>query len=324
MPLLSDRGKRRCILWPTELLPKAPRVALREKLMAAHELGKASRAPFMVIAHPKSGNTWLRAMLSRYYDQKYGLSGAPVFKSDELHRLDARIPNFFFSNGHYSYERVIAEALDNKLDGKRSADAVAGKPVMFIARHPCDQAVSWFHQFTKRTSEPKVELIQATLKTPIDRKAISQWDFVRHSEIGLPMLIDYLNGWYRRVSRLEGSVVLRYEDMRLKPRETLIKVLDFMGEPQDEALIEDAVAYGDFDNLKKLEAAGEFTRGGLKLVNPDDPTTRKVRRGKIAGYRDDFPPEQVAELDALVAERLDPGLGYGVDEGEAVAGAAGG
>jgi hypothetical protein len=65
MSLLSDRTKRRCILWPSELLPKGPRIALREKLMAAHEMGKAGRAPFLVIAHPKSGNTWLRAMLSR-------------------------------------------------------------------------------------------------------------------------------------------------------------------------------------------------------------------------------------------------------------------
>ena len=307
MPLLSDRGTRRAILWPTALLPKAPRIALREKLLATHELGKAGRAPFLVIGHPKSGNTWLRAMLSRYYQQTYDLSGSLVFKSDELHRMNPKIPCFFFSNGHYSYERVIAEALD----GKRPADAVAGKPVMFIARHPGDQAVSWFHQFTKRTSEPKVELINATLKAPIDRKAISQWDFVRHSEIGILSLIDYLNGWYRRVSALEGSLILRYEDMRLKPRETFTRVLDFMGAPQDEALIEEAVAYGDFDNLRKLEAAGEFTRGGLKLVNPDDLTTRKVRRGKIGGFRDDFPPDQVAELEQLVAERLDPGLGYG-------------
>jgi len=276
-----------------------------------------------VIAHPKSGNTWLRTMLSRYYAKKYGLSGSLVFKSDELHRQDGRIPNFFFSNGHYSYERVIAAALDGTGPGR----GVVGKPVMFIARHPCDQAVSWFHQFTKRTSEPKVELIQATLKTPIDRKRIEMWDFVRHSEIGLPMLIDYLNEWYRRVSVLEGSLILRYEDMRTQPRETLVKVLDFMGETRDDALIDDAVAYGDFDNLKRLEAAGTFTRGGLKLVDPDDPTTRKVRRGKIGGFRDDFPPEKADELEALVAERLDPGLGYGVGGGDgevpaATAGAA--
>jgi hypothetical protein len=312
MSLLSDRTKRRCILWPSELLPKGPRIALREKLMAAHEMGKAGRAPFLVIAHPKSGNTWLRAMLSRYYQVKYDLPSSLVFKSDELQRMNPKIPSFFFSNGHYSYERVIAQALD----GEGPAEGVAGKPVMFIARHPCDQAVSWFHQFTKRTSEPKVELINATLKAPIDRKAINMWDFVRHSEIGLEFLIDYLNAWYRRICPMEGALILHYEDMRLKPRETFTRVLDFMGEPLDDALIDDAVAYGDFDNLKKLEAAGEFTRGGLALVNPDDPTTRKVRRGKIGGFRDDFPPEQVAELEQLVAARLDPGLGYG-DGGDA-------
>ncbi len=96
MSLLSDRTIRRCILWSSELLPKGPRIALREKLMAAHEMGKAARAPFLVIAHPKSGNTWLRAMLSRYYQVKYDLPSSLVFKSDELRRMNPKIPSFFF------------------------------------------------------------------------------------------------------------------------------------------------------------------------------------------------------------------------------------
>jgi hypothetical protein len=35
-----------------------------------------------------------------------------------------------------------------------------------------------------------------------------------------------------------------------------------------------------------------------------------VRRGKVGGYREDFPPEQVAELEALVRANILPELGY--------------
>jgi hypothetical protein len=41
-----------------------------------------------------------------------------------------------------------------------------------------------------------------------------------------------------------------------------------------------------------------------------DPDSYKVRRGKIGGYQDYFTPEQVAEIDAIVAQQLSPTLGY--------------
>ena len=145
MPL-ADRAQRRLILWPTRPLPRQLRVSLRRSLLARHEIAKARRAPLLVIGHPKSGNTWLRTMISRFYQVKYGLASDFVLKSDELHRLDPKIPRFFFSNGYYSYERVIADALDADPPDPQ----LARKPLLFIARHPCDLAVSWYFQFTRR------------------------------------------------------------------------------------------------------------------------------------------------------------------------------
>ena len=51
----------------------------------------------------------------------------------------------------------------------------------------------------------------------------------------------------------------------------------------------------------------------MKLVNADDPSTYKVRRGKVGGYREDFDEQQVAELEALVREKILPELGYCLD-----------
>ena len=65
-----------------------------------------------------------------------------------------------------------------------------------------------------------------------------------------------------------------------------------------------------FENLQKLETAGTFSQGGMKLVDANDPTTYKVRRGKVGGYREDFNAQQVAELEALVRDNILPELGY--------------
>jgi alcohol sulfotransferase len=46
----------------------------------------------------------------------------------------------------------------------------------------------------------------------------------------------------------------------------------------------------------------------------DNPDSYKVRRAKVGGYRDYFDDAQIAAIDALVSERLDPVYGYGLSE----------
>ena len=69
----SDRTKRRLVLMPTRILPHTQRIAARRSLLAQLELGRVRRAGIAVIAHPKSGNTWLRSMLGRACQLHYGL-----------------------------------------------------------------------------------------------------------------------------------------------------------------------------------------------------------------------------------------------------------
>ena len=83
-----------------------------------------------------------------------------------------------------------------------------------------------------------------------------------------------------------------------------------MGETFSDLELEEAVAFGAFDNLKKLERQGFFRQGGLTLRNPKDPESFKVRRAKVGGYKDYFTAAQVAELEELVRKRLSPTLGY--------------
>jgi hypothetical protein len=154
-------------------------------------------------------------------------------------------------------------------------------------------------------------MINHFIEHPIDRHAISMWKFVRHSDIGLPFLIDYLNTWMLNFSGLERAVMIRYEELRAQPAENLRQIGALMDPPFSDAEIEEAVSFGSFENLRKLEMEGHFRHGGLNLRNANDPETYKVRRGKVGGYRDYFEPEQVAELEELVSSRLDPRLGYG-------------
>ncbi|MEE4661049.1 MAG: sulfotransferase domain-containing protein [Halieaceae bacterium] len=303
---LSDGVKKALILIPTQPLPAKSRVALRRRHLAELELEKARRAQFLIIGHPKSGNTWLKAMISRLYQIRYDLPESKLINTDEFARKIPEIPRLAATNGVYSYEAEVGKLLaagapDNPL---------RAKPVLFLARHPIDIAVSWYHQFTKRQSRAKQELINHSIEHPIDRHSIDMWDFVRSSDIGLEFLIDYQNTWARNIAELPRGLLVRYEELRAEPVPTLHRIVTHMGADFSEEEVREAVEWGSFDNLRKLETSGTFSQGGMKLVDKNDPSTFKVRRGKVGGYREDFSEAQVEELEALVRARIVPELGY--------------
>ena len=209
---VGDGVKKWSVLLPTAVLPTPWRVGARRHYLARLELAKAARTGLLIIGHPKSGNTWLKVMLSRLYQIRHGLPASLIVTSDELARRHPEIPRITATNGYYSYEGAVGEAL-----APGAPDSpIRHKPTLLLARNPLDIAVSWYFQFTRRQSAHKQELINHFIERPIDRRTIGMWDFVRHSDIGLPTLIDYLNTWERNLAGLERGLMVRYEDLRAR------------------------------------------------------------------------------------------------------------
>ena len=57
--------------------------------------------------------------------------------------------------------------------------------------------------------------------------------------------------------------MVRYEDLRAEPRATLQRIGALMGETFADSELDEAVAFGAFENLRKLERQGFFRQGGL-------------------------------------------------------------
>ena len=304
---LSDGTKKGLIIGSTAVLPRNLRLRSRASMLASLEVGIAERSDLLIIAHPKSGNTWLKAMLSRLYQVRFGFPEQFLNKSDEYARRNPAVPRLAATNGYYSYEGAVGEEL------KRADSTLRDKAIVFLPRHPLDIAVSWFFQFTKRQSAHKQELINAFIERPVDKYTVSMWEFVRNSDIGVEFLIDYLNGWHAALAELERAITVRYEDLRTNPEFELARINALLGEDFSDQEIADAVAWASVDNLRQMESEGKFRQGGMTLRNPDDPNSFKVRRAKIGGYRDYFNGDELNELDALVQARLDPALGYTAD-----------
>ncbi|MEE2675069.1 MAG: sulfotransferase domain-containing protein [Myxococcota bacterium] len=295
---------RRLVLGSTAPLPSRLRVRARYKWLLDLQLAQARRSDCAVVRHPKTGGTWLRVLITRLYAAKYQLPSRRVVRTDELHRIDPRVPVFLSSSGYLSWERGWGDLV-------ATDPVLREKKLLLLARHPGDIVVSWYIQFTKRTSAFKREMMLAEMSDPIDRDRIQRWDFIQHPEIGLPRIIDYYNYWHRNLERLPDAMVVRYEDLRAATGAELDRVGAFLGESFSAAQIDDAVDFGSFDKLREKERSGYFDNRSLTLRNASDPETLKVRRGEVGGYRSDLSEEQLAWVDEQIETRLVGAYGYG-------------
>jgi hypothetical protein len=190
--------------------------------------------------------------------------------------------------------------------GQRDSKAAFyDKKVVFLARDPRDVAVSQYFQWKYRMKPNKKEI------NAYPSGELTPFEFVM-SDAGLPKVIDFMNLWATEARSIRDFMIVRYEDLRARPQETLARLLAFLGTPGTEAQIADAVRFASYDNMKQMEQQGVFWLSGGRLVPKDrsNPNSYKVRRGKVAGYRDDFDAAQLAQIDRLVETTLDPLYGY--------------
>ncbi len=286
-------------------LPQSRRIAIERRLRGKEEYRKLQLADWVLMSWGKSGRTWFRVMLSRFYQIKHGLPVNRLLEFDNLHRMQSRVPRVLFS--HNNYMRYYLNSMDK-------VDHFLGKKIVLLVRDPRDVAVSQFFQWKYRMRSHKKLLNNY----PPHGADIGVWEFVTNPDCGVPRIVDFFNGWARALPDLKDNLlVIRYEDMRKDPAAVMTEVLRFVDTPGTPEEIAKAVEFASYDNMKQLEEKSLFKGSGAR-VRPGDkrnPNSFKVRRGKVGGYRDYFEDVQLESIDGMVEQQLDPLFGYGrVDE----------
>ena len=287
-------------------LPEHKAHELQRWRRGKEEFWKYKHCEYIFASYGKSGRTWVRVMISRYYQLVYKLPDNILMGFDNYTRLDSNIPKIFYT--HDNYLRTYTGNVDSKKD-------FYDKKTVFLVRNPIDVAVSQFHQWKFRMRPDK----KAMNNYPEHDADISVYDFVKHEGQGLGHIIDFMNDWARELPNIKQLLVVRYEDLRARPEEQVARIVEFLGmEPNDE-FIKDTVEFASVENLRKKEQENYFWRSGSRMQAKDvnDPNTYKVRKAKVGGYRDYFDDDQVAELTTTVDSRLLPVFGYTSEEAQA-------
>lgn len=267
------------------MVPGSAALRLKRDLRDAAWL---SEADAVVVSYPKSGRTFVRAMLARLYKRKFGIDERSLLEFPSLRHVPREAPRVLFSHA--------GDAM--RTPGEISVDPEEYRhaKVILIARHPGDIAVSRYYHLKHRSRDGAR---QKLAEQPLE-------PFVWAEQGGIPSIVTFLN----QFAALPGVTFLRYEDFLAQPAKALRLLAGAVGLSVSEEDIADAVEFGSLPNLKQLEREGYFTSSRLRQARKGDEASGKVRKGTSGGYREQLGDEAAKRIDDYVAEHLDPRFGY--------------
>jgi hypothetical protein len=291
-------GVRRLISASAAVLPRETGIRAERWFRGYEDAKKLERAEGVIVSFGKSGRTWLRVLIWRYFAKKYGFAGEGISEFDEFRMKNPNVPVLFFTHDNY---------LKDYKGHDRKADIYGNKPVVLLVRDPRDTAVSQFFQWKHRIVRRK----KVINDYPLDETDLPA--FIMGEQAGIPKIIEFMNDWAREIDRFPKLLVVRYEDLRKDTKSELARVLSFFGQAPTDAELEDAVSFASVDNMRRMEQENASKAGAHRSLKPgdvSDPSSFKVRRAKVGGWRDYVTEDQSDAIDAMVKKTLSPVYGY--------------
>ena len=265
----------------------------------------SSRAPELsggkaiILSVPKSGRTWVRTFLCAYFCKRHGRE----FTLEPERYREPGIPRLIFS--HDLFEHRTKGDLWDRIRGKYLVPRkeLRRAKIILVVRDPRDCFVSLYVQMTRRDPGASAKFKGKTVS-----------DLLRDKGFGIRAIVKTMNDWLNEFSGRDDFIIIRYESVRASPAEHFRLLLTALDETApDMSIFQSALDFSQFENMKKMEAAGAFDSKILRPGDVRDPESFKVRRGKVGGYREYLSAED-QEYAAAALTKLDPRFGYGLRE----------
>jgi aryl sulfotransferase len=268
-------------------------------------------------SYPKSGNTWLRVLLTNYlrdtgepadinhllggpgagsresFDQWAGIEGSAL-DPNVVDRLRPQVYRCLARDADETLFMKVHDAWARVDTGEPMFPADVTLGVVYIIRNPLDLAGSCAHHWG------------TSIEAAVERMCGG-------SAARLPALPGQLRqrvgSWSHHVrSWLDNSAgpvhVVRYEDLSVDPRRVFGGVVTFCGLDYDEDRVKNAVAFSSFAELQRQEASAGF--GERSTAAPGG----FFRRGEAGSWRDELPDQLAERLTAAHHETMER-FGYG-------------
>lgn len=257
-------------------------------------------------SYPKSGNTWLRALLTNYMRDGdapadiNALQGGPIASARiwfdewagvEASTLDDAVVRRLRPAVYRCMARAAADTLYMKVHDAWGltdlgeplfpADVTAG--VVYVLRNPLDLANSCAHHWGTSPAQAVENICDPAFGGARERVSMAE------------QLCQHLGSWSGHVrSWLDESGLrvhpVRYEDLQSNPEAAFAAVVQFCGLTWDPTRVCKAVRFSDFAELQRQEQAKGFREHSAKAPG------RFFRRGEVGAWRDELSPDLAQRL----------------------------
>jgi hypothetical protein len=254
-------------------------------------------------SYPRSGNTFLRALLANYFSRAdvalstqqiahfgFGEHDEPLMRRCSGVEGEWRTveDEWLARRSYFNATRLMegegavlfkTHTLNGSAFGEPAFRFEPADRIVYVVRHPLDVAVSGaaFFGIDQKQMAARILLPGAT----------NQSDG-RHFEI-TGSWREHVGGWLNE-TRVPIHLI-RYEDLRSHPAAQLRRLLRFMDQPVEHERVHRAIRHASFSHLKQSQQTEGFYQGPAR-----DPRATFFREGKAGGWRRALDPALAAHL----------------------------
>ncbi|KAI3729645.1 hypothetical protein L6452_18307 [Arctium lappa] len=262
---------------------------------------EAQDTDILLVSTPKSGTTWLKAILFalinrthflKPHDNHPLLSNNPhvlvpflelklYLEKEENPDLSSLSSPRLFST-HMPYVSLPTSVHDSQ------------SKLVYLCRNPKDALVSlWFF-----TNKLRIQEMGASPLEEVFEK------FCRGVSIYGPFWDHVLGYWEESLKNPKKVLFLKYEEMKEQPEVHLRKLADFLGysfssKEEEERMVDGILEICSFENLSKLKVNEEG-----KLPSGEDYSAF-FRKGEVGDWKNHLTAEMVERLDKICEEKFD-------------------
>lgn len=272
--------------------------------MVADELFAARPSDIVVATLPKSGTTWIKALLYATVHRREHPADAAAdhpFNSLGPHECVNFLEYQLYTNnrvpdlGRLPDPRLFATHVP--FTSLPSAAAASGCKVVYVCRDPKDNLISMWDFANKFRAREGQE--------PMSPEAIAELFCLGVSPSG-PYWDHVLGYWGAHVARPEQVLFFRYEEMKLDAAAHVRRLAEFVGLPfsaeEEEGGVVDAIVrLCSFDHMIGLEATKS---GKTELVVGTAANSSFFRRGQVGDWANHLSPEIAQRIDAITEARF--------------------